>query len=136
MRLSRTIVFGSLLLCLHLFEPHSSATVTSKSRELLVGRWKCEIEYGSWTIERHADGTFEKKGKLVQTLGQPPESFNVNGRWELKGKHYIEIWNEVTPQSWAGLNGSVRRAEVLLLERDTFRRIQNDSPVFIEKRIE
>ena len=103
--------------------------------EMLVGRWKCRVEYGSWIIERKANGTFEKKGKLVQTLGQPPQDFTVKGRWRLVGNKYIEIWDQVSPKSWSELTGSTRRSQVLLLERDKFRRIQADSPVFIETRI-
>ncbi len=134
--LSRELAFLSILLCFHLGAASSVAPASSEADKLLVGRWKCEIEYGSWTIQRKADGTFEKEGKLVQTLGQPPQDFAVKGRWRLDGKKYIEIWDEVSPKSWAELKGSVRRATVLQLQRDKFRRIQSDAPVFIETRIE
>ena len=65
---------GSLLLCIHLFLP-CLVGATEKPRDLPIGRWECQIEYGSWIIERNANGTFEKKGKLVQTLGHAPEEF-------------------------------------------------------------
>jgi hypothetical protein len=132
--LKRVSAFASVLLYLHLSTP-CFAGVTLETPDLLVGRWECRIEYGSWIIERNADGTFEKKGKLVQTLGQPPQDFAVKGRWRLEGKKYIEIWDQVSPDSWSELKGSTRRAKVLLLQRDKFRRIQSDSPVFIETRI-
>jgi hypothetical protein len=126
--------FASVLLCLHLSEPCFAGSAVA-TPGLLVGRWECLIEYGSWIIERNANGTFEKKGKLVQTLGQPPQDFAVKGRWRLEGKDYIEIWDQVSPHSWSELEVSTRRAKVLLLQRDKFRRIQSDSPVFIETRI-
>jgi hypothetical protein len=126
--------FALVVLCLYFTAP-CFVSATRETSDLPVGRWKCGIEYGSWIIERNADGTFEKKGKLVQMLGQPPQDFAVKGRWRLETKDYIEIWDQVSPENWRELKGSTRRAKVLLLERDTFRRIQSDSPVFIETRI-
>jgi hypothetical protein len=111
-------------------------SAVQKERDLLVGRWECEIEYGSWIIERRADGTFEKKGKLIRTIGQPPQEFTVKGRWRLEGKKYIEIWDQVSPSTWSELKGAVKKSSILLLERNKFRRIQTDSPVFIETRIQ
>jgi hypothetical protein len=125
-----------MLLCLHLLGTSVVVAAGSEQRDLLVGRWTCEIEYGRWTVERRADGSFEKKGQIVRTLDKPPESFNVKGRWRLKGKKYLEIWDEVWPATWSQTKRSVTRAEVLLLTRGKFKRIQNDSPVFIETRIE
>jgi hypothetical protein len=109
---------------------------THKNSSWLVGRWKCEVEYGAWTIERKADGTFEKRGRLVETIGKPPVEFSVSGRWRVSGDKYIERWDDVSPASWKELKGAERRATILLLERNTFRRLQQDSPVFIETRIE
>lgn len=124
-----------VVLCVH-FVASSCATAALKDRDLLVGRWKCQIEYGSWIIDRKADGTFEKHGEMVQTIGKPPEKFTVKGQWRLEGKKYIETWEQVSPSSWSELKGSVRQATVLLLQREKFRRIQTDSPVFIETRVE
>jgi hypothetical protein len=127
-------LMGSLVL-LCLLCGHLVAGDSLDSRLLLVGRWKCQIEYGSWVIQRRPNGTFEKEGELVQTLGQPPEHFTVKGRWRLKGKEYIEIWDDVSPAAWSGTKGSARRGDVLILERNRFERIQRDSPVFVETRI-
>jgi hypothetical protein len=127
--------FVWIVACLYLAAA-PCVTAVQKERDLLVGRWECQTEYGSWTIERSADGTFEKKGKLIRTIGQPPQEFTVKGRWRLEGKKYIEIWDQVSPSSWTELKGAIRQASVLLLERDKFRRIQADSPVFIETRIQ
>lgn len=126
--------FAWVVLCIYLAAAPYVAAV-QKERDLLVGRWECQIEYGSWTIERRTDGTFEKKGRLIRTIGQPLQEFSVKGRWRLEGKKYIEIWDQVSPSSWSELKGAVRKASVLLVERDKFRRIQTDSPVFIETRI-
>lgn len=134
--LFRPPAFLRILLCVHLSAAAFAVAAASGNQDLLVGRWKCEIEYGSWAIERRTDGTFAKTGKMVERLGQPPKDFHVEGRWQLKGKEYIEIWDQVSPRSWSELKGSVRRAKVLLLEPNKFRRIQNDSPVFIETRIQ
>lgn len=106
-----------------------------KLREMLVGRWQCQLEYGSWTIERKVDGTFVKRGRLVRTLGHSPEDFSVKGRWQIEGKKYIEVWDQVSPSSWSELKGTTRRAEVLLLEPNRFKRIQSDAPVFLETRV-
>ena len=130
-----TAVLAGMLLCGY-FAAAACPTGVQKERDLLVGRWDCRIEYGSWIIERRADGTFEKKGKLVQTIGQPPQDFTVKGRWRLEGKKYIEIWDQISPMSRSELKGAVRQSNVLLLERNKFRRIQTDSHVFIETRIQ
>ena len=131
--LART--FTCVILCIY-FGAAPHVVAIQRSRDLLVGRWKCQIEYGSWTIERRPDGTFEKEGTLVRTIGQPPQQFTVKGRWRLEGKKYIEIWDQVSPRGWSELKGAVRQASVLDLERDKFRRIQADSPVFVETRIQ
>ena len=123
------------LVCLQLANASSTVTEKSEACKLLVGVWKCEIEYGSWTIERKGNGTFEKRGELVRALGQPAERFAVKGRWRVDGEEYIEIWDEVSPQGWSELKGTVRRGKVLLIERNKFRRIQSDAPVFTENRV-
>jgi hypothetical protein len=119
-----------LLILLQLQPLYASGTPDS-----LVGRWECRIEYGSWTIQRNADGTFEKRGEIVRTLGQPSTHFVIKGRWRLDGKDYVEVWEHVSPDTWSNLQKSTRRATVLLLRPDEFRRIQRDSPVFVETRI-
>lgn len=125
-----------LLLCfLSLGNSASGERNTSKDRDLLIGRWKCDFQDGSWTIVRQSDGSFQKEGEMVETLGKPPIHYTVAGTWRLEGKHYIEVWKKASPESWKSAIGSVFRAEVLVIQPDRFERIQRESPVLIELRV-
>lgn len=129
-------VCSFLLLCfLSLGNSSSGVRHTSESRDLLFGRWKCEFQDGSWIIVRRSDGSFEKDGKMVETIGKPPIHYIVSGTWRLEGNHYIEVWKKASPESWKSAIGSVFRAEVLVIQPDRFERIQRESPVLIELRV-
>jgi hypothetical protein len=102
-------------------------------RAMLVGHWECKTEFGSWTSVRNADGTFHEEGRWAREWGKSPEPFSISGRWYLKGDTYVEIWERTNPPEW----GSSKKvsSSVLSIERNKFRRLQPDSPVFEETRV-